>query len=85
MLLITGIILDKNRKKKVVFLLKIQFYHTLAQFLVTLAQKTRQSTENLKKVFLERKVNRTKLSPKVCSTLADFEYSVKILAGNLPW
>ena len=37
------------------FLLKIQFYQTPAQFLVTLAQKTRRSTENLKKSVLRKK------------------------------
>ena len=40
---------------------------------MTLAQKTRRSSENLKRVFWERKVNRAKLSSKVCSTLADFK------------
>ena len=74
-------------KKKLAFLWKIQFYPTLAQFFVTLAQnlKTQKSTENLRKKELrEEKVNRTKLSLKFSLTLADFEHSVKILAGNLP-
>ena len=37
-----------------------------------------------KKEFWEEKINRTKLSLKFPLTLADFEHSVKILAGNLP-
>ena len=80
LLLIAIIISDRNRKKRL-----CSFNCTILSlnFWWPSLKKTRQITKNLKKVFWQRKVNRTKLSPKVCSTLADFEYSVKILARNL--